>query len=385
MKIKTMKLSNYSNNKLANLLSDREEINFNKIALAVDSIVDMNRMSKSEFLEKIFVSTFKLIPEAEKGSLYELINNKYYPVFTKGYDINILKKLSFNREDAFIDFDCSDTSSIDAYEIYIEKRDDSRFDKEVIATFKELGTYSNFTSLFAPIQVDGLNVGLICLERFNGNGYSKTARKILKFYAQIISNFYTQKIIQDKEIRMTNEIVNALVSAIEVKDKYTEGHAQRVKSYCLAIASQFNLTKEQMLEISTAALLHDVGKIGIPTEILNKPDKLTEDEYNIIKQHPVHTKTILNEISDFTNITDYAYYHHERYDGKGYPEGLSGDKTPFMSQIIQVADAFDAMTSERAYRKALSVSEALEIIKNEMGKQFNPEIAKVAIDIFSKI
>lgn len=384
MRIKTDRLSNYSSKKLVKLLNDIEEINFNKIALAVDSFVNINKMSKSEFLEKIFVSTFKLIPEAEKGSLYDLIDDKYAPVFTRGYDFKTLKQLAFNREDAFIDFECSDTASIDAYEIYIEKRDDSKFDEEVINIFKELGTYSNFTSLYAPIQVDGINVGLICLECFNGNGFSKTSKKILKFYAQIISNFYTQKIIQDKETRMSNDIVNALVSAIEVKDKYTEGHAQRVRTYSCAIAEQFQFSKEQIIEVGTAALLHDVGKIGIPTEILNKSGKLSVDDYNIIRQHPLHTKTILNKISGFSTIANFAYYHHENYDGTGYPEGLKGNEIPFMSQIIQVADAYDAMTSERAYRKALSSNEAVEIIKKEMGKQFNPEVAKVAIQLFAK-
>jgi len=381
MRTYTRKLSNC---KLLNLLKEREESYFNKIDLIVNSFTHINNMSKSEFLVKIFDITLKLIPEAEKASLYELIGDKYVPVFSKGYDFKILQKLSFNKNDAFIDFDCSYASSIDAYEVYIEKRDESKFDEEILDAFKELGTFSNFTSLYAPIQVNGLNVGLICLERFNGKGYSKTAKKVLKFYAQIISNFYTQKVIKDKEIRMSNDVVNALVSAIEVKDRYTEGHSQRVRALSLDIAEKFMLTKEEMIEISTAALLHDVGKIGIPTGILNKPGKLNTDEYNIIKQHPLHTKTILKEISGFTRIADFAYYHHERYDGKGYPEGLKGNETPFISQIIQVADAFDAMTSVRAYREALSINEALDIIKNEMGKQFNPEIAKVAIQLFSK-
>jgi len=120
----------------------------------------------------------------------------------------------------------------------------------------------------------------------------------------------------------------------------------------------------------------------ISTEILNKPCKLTTDEFNTIKLHPIYTKTILEKISDFATIANIAYSHHENYDGTGYPQGLKGDETPFESQIIQVADAYDAMTSERAYRKALSNNEALEILAEYMGKQFNPEIAKVAIKLF---
>ncbi|MBU3188411.1 HD-GYP domain-containing protein [Clostridium bowmanii] len=361
-----------------------EVTSYDKVMNIFESFVNMNNMSKDEFLEKVFVSAFKLIPEAEKGSFYELSGDKYIPIFTNGYDFKTLQKLVFNRSDAFIDYECSDVSNIDAYQIYIEKRDDTKFTKEVIETFKELGTYANFISLYAPVQVEGINVGLLSLECFNGTEFSKNSKKILKFYAQIISNFYSQKVFHDRETKMYDDIVTSLVSAIEVKDKYTEGHAQRVREYSCMIAKELGLTKTQMIDISTASLLHDIGKIGVPTEILNKPGKLTEDEYNIIKLHPIHTKTILDKISNFSNISNIAYSHHENYDGTGYPQGLKGDEIPFESQIIQVADAYDAMTSDRAYRKALSINEALEIIEKEMGKQFNAEIAKVAIRLFSK-
>lgn len=357
--------------------------NYNKVMDIVDSFVNMHSLSKNDFLEKVFVGAFKLIPEVEKGSFYELSGDKYIPIFANGYDFKFLEKLVFNRSDAFIDYECSDTAGIDAYQIYINKRDDAKFTKEVIEAFKELGTYSNFTSLYAPIQVDGVNVGLISLECFNKTGFSKNSKKVLKFYAQIISNFYSQKIFLDKETKMYDDIVTALVSAIEVKDKYTEGHAQRVREYSCAIANELGLSKAQIKDISTAALLHDIGKIGVSTEILNKPGKLTEDEYNIIKLHPIHTKTILEKISGFESIANFAFSHHENYDGTGYPKGLRGNEIPLESQIIQVADAYDAMTSERAYRKALSTYDALEIMKKEMGKQFNAEIAKVVIRLFS--
>jgi len=328
--------------------SNYEDTNYNKVMNIFESFVNMHDMSKNDFLEKVFVSAFKLIPEAQKGSFYELSGDKYIPIFTNGYDFETLQKLVFNRSDAFIDYECSDVSNIDAYQIHIKKRDDTKFTKEVIEVFKALGTYSDFTSLYAPVQVDGINVGIISLDCFNKTDFSKNSKKILKFYAQIISNFYS-----------------------------------RVREYSCAIASELGLSKQQIKDISTAALLHDIGKIGVPTEILNKPGKLTEDEYNIIKLHPIHTKTILEKISDFTSIANFAYSHHENYDGTGYPQGLSGDEIPFESQIIQVADAYDAMTSERAYRKALSTYEALSIIEKEMGKQFNLEIAKVAIRLFS--
>lgn len=361
-----------------------EEIDYSKIVHVFDSFENMYKMSKDDFLEKIFVGALKLISEAEKGSFFELVGDKYIPVFCNGYDMKILQKLIFKREDAFIDYQCYDVSSIEAYEIYMEKRDETKYSKKMINIFKQLGTYNSYTSLYAPIQVDGLNVGIICFDCFNKAGFSKTSKKILKFYAQIISNFYTQKIFHEKEKKMYDDIVTALVSAIEVKDKYTEGHAKRVREYSCAIAEELNLPMEKINDISTAALLHDIGKIGISTEILNKPGRLTDEEYSIIKQHPAYTKTILEKISGFCTITDFAYNHHENYDGSGYPRGLKHNEIPLEAQIIQVADAYDAMTSERAYRKALSSNDALQIIKKEIGKQFNPAIANVAIKIFSE-
>jgi polar amino acid transport system substrate-binding protein len=362
-----------------------ENVDYNKIVLAVDSFINIHTMSNKDFLEKIFVGAFKLIPEAEKGSFYELIDDRYVPIVSSGYDLEVLQKLVFNREDAFADYECSDSARIEAYEKYIDERDDTRFSEEMINILRELGTYSKYTSLYAPIQVEGVNVGLICFDCFTKTGFTKTSKKILKFYAQIISNFYTQKLLYEKEKKMYHDVVAALVSAIEVKDKYTEGHAQRVREYSCDIAKELQLSNSKINDISTAALLHDIGKIGISTEILNKPGKLTKDEYDIIKLHPIYTKTILEKISGFSSIANFAYNHHENYNGTGYPRGLKYDEIPFESQIIQVADAYDAMTSERAYRKALSTHQALKIISEETGKQFNPKIAKAAIKVFSKL
>lgn len=209
------------------------------------------------------------------------------------------------------------------------------------------------------MQVNGLNLELLSLERFNKIGFSNNSKKVLKFYAQIISDFYAQKIFHLRETKMYDDTVTALVSAIEINDKYTEGHAKIVREYSSAIANKLNLSKDRVNDIGTAALLHDIGKIGIPATILNKPGKLTEDEYNEIKLYPEYTKKILEKVSGVSNIADIAYCHHENYDGSGYPRGVKGDEIPIEAQIIQVADSYDAMTSDRAYRKALSFEKAI--------------------------
>lgn len=361
-------------------LAPSENSAYEKIRLIVDAFENISKLNKEDFLKKIFDSAFDLIPEAEKGSFYEFNGDRFVPILYKGYDFELLSKLSFTEEEVFIGFECSDNNDIRAYEVYISKRDDKKFTKERIDVFKGLGTYSNFTALYAPIQVEGKNIGMICLERFNNSGFDEISKTVLKYYAQLISEFYTQRVYQEKKTEFFHSIVTALVTAIEVKDVYTEGHGQRVKKYSTMIAEKMKLSKDQIYNISIASLLHDVGKIGIPTEILNKTSSLTGEEYAIVKRHPQYSKKILERISGFSMIKEFTYAHHERYDGKGYPLGIKGDKIPLEAQVIQVADVFDALTSERSYRKALSKEEAIEIIKNEIGKQFHPYVAKVAID-----
>jgi len=340
----------------------------------VEAFVNSGHLSSRDFLAKVFDSAFKLIPMAEKGSYYELQGDLFRPIFANGYDMQVLNRLAFTEDDLFIGFEVNDPGAIEVYEFYNEQRDDTLFTQETIETFKTLGTYNEFTSLYAPIQVDGANVGLICCERFDGKRYSKASRLILKLYAQLISNFYSQLLHREHERERYEEIINAMVSAIELKDKYTEGHGKRVTELATGLAIYMNLTEQQTTNISTAAILHDIGKIGIHSDILIKPAKLTEEEYNLIKEHPAFTKKILENIGDFAEVVEIAYKHHEYYNGKGYPEGISGAEIPIESAIISIVDAFDAMTTDRSYRKSLSEVEAYKILEACGGSQFNPEV-----------
>ncbi|MFA5060634.1 MAG: HD domain-containing phosphohydrolase [Candidatus Omnitrophota bacterium] len=182
----------------------------------------------------------------------------------------------------------------------------------------------------------------------------------------------------------------ALASAIEAKDKYTRGHTERVTKYSLAIARQMAENKSVNFEASffenlyIAGLLHDIGKIAIPEAILCKTDKLTAEEFEIMKQHPVRGVEILRPITEFEDCIHGVKYHHERYDGKGYPEGLKGEDIPMTAAVIAVADTFDAMTTNRTYRKALTKDEAITEIKKNSGIQFNPKPARAIVELFEK-
>jgi putative nucleotidyltransferase with HDIG domain len=180
------------------------------------------------------------------------------------------------------------------------------------------------------------------------------------------------------------KVINALTAAIEAKDPYTVGHSKRVETYSELIAMQMKLSRKKIYTIKIAALFHDIGKIGINDNVLNKPDKLNFVEYDMIRKHPEISVHILESIDFYGDIKAIILAHHERYDGSGYPNGLAKDAIPVGAAIISVADAFDAMTSDRPYRRGYSIEKAVGIIRKESGKQFDPDVAAAFLTLYEQ-
>ncbi len=177
------------------------------------------------------------------------------------------------------------------------------------------------------------------------------------------------------EVRGMRQTVGALLAALESKDRYLNGHSARVRNMAVKLGELSGLDRGQLRALAHAALLHDVGKIGIHEGILNKEGPLTEAEFEIIKKHPRMSADILAPVPFLQPSLEGVLHHHEHWDGDGYPDGLSGEQIPLMARIIAVVDAFDAMTGARSYRGALTADQALQIIRTESGKQFDPRIA----------
>lgn len=177
------------------------------------------------------------------------------------------------------------------------------------------------------------------------------------------------------------QITSALVEAIEAKDPYTKGHSKRVAQYAMKIAEKAGKNADQIEEIFLVALLHDVGKIGIPDVIINKTTELTAYEEEVMKTHPIIGKEILNKISFYPNLSVGALYHHERYDGTGYPTGLKGEEIPEIARLIAVADTYDAMASKRCYRDVLPQKVVREEIEKGISTQFDPVFAKIMLEL----
>ncbi|MBU2439565.1 HD-GYP domain-containing protein [bacterium] len=184
--------------------------------------------------------------------------------------------------------------------------------------------------------------------------------------------------------KMYLETIRALAAAIDAKDPYTKGHSERVTQTSVALARELNLSEREIENIEYAALLHDIGKIGIDERILGKDDDLTGEEFNRIKEHTITGAKIIEPVEFLKNSYKAIYHHHEKYNGKGYPDGLKSEDIPLSARIIAVADAYDAMGSDRPYRKKLSQDKIMKELTEQSGKQFDPEVVKALISVLNR-
>lgn len=184
--------------------------------------------------------------------------------------------------------------------------------------------------------------------------------------------------------RLFDQTILALVKTIDAKDRYTQGHSQRVAKYTRLLAKRAGETTERLNELYSMALLHDIGKIGVPSEIINKNSRLTDEEYNIIKSHTTIGYEILKPIVEFPKLSIGARYHHERFDGRGYPDGLCGEDIPRDARLIAVADSYDAMTSRRSYRGVMEQDRVRKEIERGRGSQFDPYFAELMLDLIDE-
>jgi len=212
-----------------------------------------------------------------------------------------------------------------------------------------------------------------------GKKFSEGQRKMLSILADrassAIDNARLFRNLQDS----FQQTIQGFARAMEAKDPYTRGHSDRVMMYAEMIARGLGLAEAEQRKLCTAALMHDVGKIGIPLDALNKPQKLTRDEYEVFKLHPDKGRRILEPIEFLRDVVPAVLHHHEQFDGTGYPRGLKGEAIPLHARILAVADTYDAMTSDRAYRKALSHEIAVAELRRCAGTQFDPRIVAVFI------
>jgi response regulator RpfG family c-di-GMP phosphodiesterase len=259
-------------------------------------------------------------------------------------------------------------------------------EKEIKEQFPCLPQLEKLTSFISiPLKIKNKIVGAINAYSFAEGrhfteGECKSASIIAGRAASIIDNSQLYESVQ----QTFKETVKSFAHALEAKDKYTHGHSEKVTLYSDLICDALDIPQEEAERISLAAQLHDIGKIGIVEDVLNKPGRLNEEEYEIIKKHPATGTRILQPLHFLKDILPIIHHHHEHYDGRGYPGGLRGEDIPLGSRIISVGDTYDAMTSSRPYRIGLSHEETVEELVRCSGTQFDPKIVAVFVRIMNE-
>lgn len=261
---------------------------------------------------------------------------------------------------------------------------------------EKIREFNNSIYIILLTDYTHLAPSLDTLQRFNISGYCKKGNNfdqlflLIKNTLSIISQNRNIKILSE-DLYNTHEMlesaytdsIETLLYTVEAKTPYTKGHSVRVSAYSVLIGQKLNLSESDLQILKIGALFHDIGKIGIPDNILFKTSRLNDDEYLEIKKHPLIGIKILSNSKMYKEILPIVKFHHERFDGKGYPFGVSGTDIPYLSRIVTIADSYDAMTSKRSYRDALSVDIVKKEFENNLGTQFDPIIGKLFIDILN--
>ncbi|HVN71514.1 MAG TPA: HD-GYP domain-containing protein, partial [Desulfomonilia bacterium] len=235
----------------------------------------------------------------------------------------------------------------------------------------------NFLTIF-PLMIEGQVFGTLDIHSDSMLGEEKEGKilYLLNRSAERMENVALYEGLYENIL----STLNSMAKILDARDPHTSQHSTRVTNFSMAMANVLTLAEDEKDVLYIAASLHDIGKVGIPDSILLKPGKLTEDEFKVIKRHPDIGADILKPIPPMIRETDVIRYHHERFDGKGYPSGLGGKEIPLLSRIIALADSYDAMTSDRPYRNGLPIDRAIEEIVRCTGTQFDPELATMFIN-----
>lgn len=356
-----------------NLLNQR----FVNMIELVSNMEDKTLLSEKEFFADLLKNAVEIIPEADYGYICVINQKEHYEfIDAVGHDIKNLEKIKIDKNLLFN----KKNKGINDTKGYFFNLDMMETDKKELF-LKALKPTKD--SLYINIVIDDQTVGRMGLDikKNSSREFSDTTKKVLESFSTLASSFFAFKRFDDLQTNFTKELLTSIIKIMEMYDLYTKGHSENVAKLASAIAKEMNLPKQTIKNTYWSGLVHDIGKLLIPLNVLNKKGRLTDQEFELIKKHPVWGNKALSSSETLKPIAKYILHHHERWDGRGYPEGLKGNEIPVISQILGVADAWDAMLSKRSYRESLSTEEALLEVKKNKGSQFSPKVVNSFIKI----
>jgi putative nucleotidyltransferase with HDIG domain len=247
------------------------------------------------------------------------------------------------------------------------------------------GTYNTHQTMGIPLKIRENLFGVLVLNiKRKDIHFKEKDLYFMNFIVEKAANIIENLALYENIFENLFSTLYAFVETIEARDSYTKQHSIRVSRYAISMAEAMGCSVEDQDKLNVAGSLHDIGKIGIPDSILLKPGKLSNDEYEIIKKHPVIATNIIGHFGMWVDEQKIIRHHHERFDGHGYPDGLKGEEIPFLSRILSVADVYDALTTDRSYRKKMPEETALRIMRENSGTQFDPRIVALFLDLHSR-
>ncbi|MBU4226707.1 HD domain-containing protein [bacterium] len=366
---------------LSNKLEDKVKLQTDELKKSKDRLSILYQISRSisSTLElnnilKVILDFSVKISGANRGSVMLLDEKKNIFFIKAAYNLSekIIREVTFAKDENTIGWVVKNKKSLYIKDLKKDKRFSIK--AEIDYKLKQL--------LMVPIIIEGEVKGVINLD--NNTSFTTDTINLLKSFSEqaavAINNARLYQKIQDSYF----EIVKALAQAIEAKDPYTHGHSERVMKYTVLIAQKLELQEGEKESLRYAAILHDIGKIGVRGTVLNNPNGLTGEEYDEIKKHPLIGEGIIKPIELLQPIRPLIRHHHEWHNGKGYPDGLSGENIPLGARILAVADAYDAMKSDRPYRKALTEEAAIQEFKRGSGSQFEPKLVEIFLKILKQ-
>lgn len=366
-------------NKMIQQLNQKLQSTLNKYELIVDSIINLNRYksySEEDFICKIVDISMDILSTYDNYVVFKCDEDYLELIQCDG---PIAQKTKLSEISSSVTKEIFTTTGLYTWEQLEHKLEEqqknSNFIQQIKNDSKEL--------LFLNIHYKNEKIGGI-MYQINHTSYDTFNDydvSIIKALSSIFENYYESIEFEEIKEQQLINIVEAMVSMLEFHDSYTKEHSLNVARLGRLIGKEMGLKEQLLNEIYLVGLLHDIGKTFINHQILNKKGKLTQEEYKKIQEHPSIGYDILSNINDLSVISEAVLYHHERCDGKGYPEGLVEEEIPKIAKIIHVADSYDAMTSDRPYRKALSQAEAIAEVKNNLGTQFCEKAGRLLIQL----